>query len=762
MKKSLYVLSVLLILVLVLASCSDTRSTAGEHKVTLLISEGITVNGDNPATVVDGADASFSLTLADGYAFRGASGGVYDVLNDTLTVNNVTEDMRINLLAEKVDYSTKVKYSFDFCGTGKDECSIPDSSSVRAGTQISVKAGDLSRVFVGWSAGKSVAAGGNIISSERDYTFALSPDVVTDGELILYSNYTDSNSLYYNLNGGEVDRGSHNLAQNPYYTAEITADAVKVTLNADTFEKMGAASLFYDDGSFSREGYILKEYNTKSDGSGTGYSLGSKFPMNTDERVLYCIWSKASDESLFKYVPVSIKCPVSEDRAPHWVEDGVAIIEYLGDESTVTIPEMIDGKYVISIASDAIKNANMKTLVMGRRILQLHDGAISDSPALETIYYPDGIYYVSNDALDTESYKSLKNFYVNATIAPRYSTGDGSFALKLGRFMSADKPRIVIIGGSSVFQGLSSEYLEALLGNKYSIINFGTTRTTHGYMYLEAMGALANSDDIILYAPENSIYMMGEPRLYWKSLRDMEGMYNIFRHIDISGYENVLGAFSELNVGDPDEPDPNGSPRYQRKVGRYEDAVTRSSMNERGEYQHKDRASLCNESLYKDVYVVTLNNRFKSRLEGNWQNLDPNEDYNSPSSIGWCNLTDARYKDNMNRAISSAKRSGALVMFSFCPVDRDKLADGVLSSDTWLSDYEALIKNNYVFDGLLGSVESYIFEHKYFYDNAFHPNDFGRTYRTYAVYRDLAAVLGLGEAVDIKSVGVQFEGCLFE
>ena len=30
--------------------------------------------------------------------------------------------------------------------------------------------------------------------------------------------------------------------------------------------------------------------------------------------------------------------------------------------------------------------------------------------------------------------------------------------------------------------------------------------------------------------------------------------------------------------------------------------------------------------------------------------------------------------------------------------------------------------------------------HEYFYDNAFHPNDYGRTYRTYQVYLDLCTL----------------------
>ena len=115
----------------------------------------------------------------------------------------------------------------------------------------------------------------------------------------------------------------------------------------------------------------------------------------------------------------------------------------------------------------------------------------------------------------------------------------------------------------------------------------------------------------------------------------------------------------------------------------------------------------------------------------------------------------------MNRAIALAKSGGAKVYFAFCPSDANALVDG---ADTYaaLRAYDELIMSTYDFDGLVGMAENYVFDHSYFYDCAFHLNDTGRTYRTYRMYLDLAAILGIDNVKGYKSVGTDFDGCTFE
>ena len=766
----------LVFVMLMLASCSSSdkgeennkgngsANEDGYHTVTVLATEGIRVTSENPLKVKDGERAVFTVENDNNIAIQNISEGRFNYADGTLTVDSVRSDMRISLEGERVDSDTSVICQYKFMGASYDTSS-KRSGSISLGVKVTVNAGFEARSFVGWSVGATLENGGRLISSDKSYSFRISEDMINDGVLFLYSNYTDANVLYYDPNGGQMNSGTENIENNTYYTLDVVNSLLKVRILSEYYDAAGCAATFYDDGTFTRDGYVLKEYNTAADGSGEGYSLGSKFPLNLDTCTLYCIWSPDTAHSDFEYEDIKIPLPegVSAAMAPHWCSDGIVITKYNGDDKTVTVPETIDGKTVTAIASGAFQNKSLETLVLSRRIIRIEDGAFVGCRMLKTIYYPDGIYDITNDAFDKESFVGVKNFYVNATLAPRFSkTLEGAYALKFTRLLAnSDRKRVIVIAGSSAFQGLSSEYLEALLDGEYCVVNFGTTRTTQGYMYLEAMGYYADEEDIVLFAPENSAYMMGERRLYWKTLRDMEGMYNIFRHIDISGYDNVLGAFAEFNKGDPDTYEPNRAPRYQRGATRYEDNVKVNNINAYGEYQLSSREGYVNDSNYQDVYVLTLNNRFKSIKEGSYLDSDPTEDYYT--SENWCDITEPYYKDNMNRAITAAKSGGAKVYFSYCPIDAMKLsAEAKAGGYEWFRAYDRFILDNYVFDGAVGKVENYIYHHKYFYNNAFHPNDYGRTYRTYSLYCDLAELLGVKSIKGVRDLGTEFEGCLFE
>lgn len=775
MKKIILLIFALLLVGATLVGCTTAKGSGNkQYKITVVTSKGATVTSQNPVTVKDGGSAEFTVTIGDTYAFRSINEGTYDVSSQKLTFKGVDKDIRVNFEVEDLGYDTTKTYKYSFWGNSLDTSSQRSTNELRIGTRINVFAGDYAIGFAGWTFGKSLKQGGQIVSTERSFTFDFTEDIIDEnGELKVIPNYTNANVYFYDPNGGTVDQNSVNMTDKSYYVAQMSGDLVSVAISEKYYNVTGCASTFYDDGTFYREGYVLTEYNTKADGSGVGYSLGSKFPLNLEGTTLYCIWSQDSAHTDFTYEDVHFGYAkgVTAETAPHWVIDGIMITSYAGNDDTVVIPESIDGKTVTAIAAGAFTDKDMTTLVLNRRILNIADGAFVGCDQLTTIYYPDSIFKISNEALDEASYSNLHNFYVNATMAPRYSTGDGSFAIKFARLISnSSRNRIIVLGGSSSFQGLSTEYMQALLKQQYLVVNFGTTRTTHGYMYLEAMQAYCHEGDIILYAPENSAYMMGEPRLYWKTLRDMEGMYNIFRYIDIANYENFIGAFCELNRGDETAADPNTSPRYQRSPQRYEQIINRSNMNSYGEYLlasdskgNVKRGDYCIEANYSDVYVITFNNRMKSRLEGNWQDSDPTEDYYDPNNEKWCSIDDPRYKDNMNRVIELAQSSGAKVYFSFCPVDADKVsAEAKAAGLSWFEAYDNFILDTYVFDGILGSSADYVFAHEYFYDNAFHPNDYGRTYRTYTVYMDICELLGITDIVGYAEAGTNFAGCLFE
>ena len=756
---------ILVLVTMLLASCGGGGNSGEGNeqcKITLITSEGVTVIGDNPVYVDKGGDAVIEIELGSTMAFKSASAGVYDSEAGTLTIKNVKRDMRVEIICEDMGYDTTATYNFRIVGTSGDTANVANGS-VRAGTAITVTAGDDKRVFKGWTIGGTYGVG-DLVSTEREFSFSISEDMTINGNCYIFANYMDSNVLIYDPNGGDINWESKNLSVSDYYTARDNSGRAEITLSTSYYEIAGAVNTFWNDGSFTREGYVLKEYNTRADGSGEAYSLGSIYAL-TDGATLYCIWSEDTPHTDFTYTSVNIPMPstTNSTNAPHWVTNGIMITSYTGDAETVTVPEKIDGQHVIAIASGAFKNKSMETLVLSKYILKIEDGAFVGCSSLSTFYYPDTIYYITNAAFDADTYSNFHHLYVNAMMAPRYATSaEGAFSLKLMRIMAnPDKPRVIVIAGSSTYLGLSTEYFEKLMDGDVTVVNFGTTRTTHCYVYLEAMSAFTDEDDYILYAPENSIYTMGEPYLYWKSLRDFECMYNLYRYIDIANYENVFGAFAEFNAGTAAGVvyDKMGG-RYKNNPTVYEQVINNTVTDHNGEYINRDMAGYCDDAKYSDFYQITLNNRVNSRYEGTLNNSLGHVDWRT--SEAWCNLNDPKFVRNMNAAIKSAQSSGAKVYYAFCPMDADKLIpEAKADIGAWLDAFEQMIEDTYEFDGVFGEAESYIYDHKYFFNNAFHPNDYGKVYRTYALYKDLCEVMGRDVKYGVLDVG-EVPGCLFE
>ena len=120
------------------------------------------------------------------------------------------------------------------------------------------------------------------------------------------------------------------------------------------------------------------------------------------------------------------------------------IASYNGDDTTVTVPEMIDGKYVTAIGAGAFTDKSIETLVLSKYVLKIEDGAFVGCTSLSTFYYPDTIYYITNAAFDEATYSGFHNLYVNAMMAPRFdrepSTPNTNNLLKTVSKSCLDKP----------------------------------------------------------------------------------------------------------------------------------------------------------------------------------------------------------------------------------------------------------------------------------------------------------------------------------
>lgn len=787
MKKILLLITLLLALFLSV-SCTDPDTNPDNNPgeddgnttfgvTVVLVGSGI----DTPNTALtatEGKNLEIPLTFSEGYTYSSSTpDGVFDYERGVLVIPNVTSSTRRVVIESKKTQ----EYMFKAFLSEGDTCDKPNDFYFE-GTTVTVSAGAEDGTFLGWSFGKPLSSGGAIASSDKTFTFVLNDLVASSNNIKIYSNYAFHNVYSYDANGGVINRNSVNIKDNTYYTATVSANRVVVTLGAEYYETVETASTFYDDATFTREGYVLVEYNTKPDGTGEGFNMGAKFQIDSIKDgapVLYCIWAKETDPQSFVFKDsgkISRPSGANADSLPYWQENGIEITEYVGNDKNVVIPNKIGDKYVISIAAGAFKNKSVETVVFGRYVLRIADSAFVGCSKINTIYYSDGITYATDSFLDEASKNSFTSLRINATMPPKLSPQSwaGLFAIKLTRVMStADTKRIIMIGGSSTYDGISSAYVEALLngddGQEYSFINFGTTRIFTVMMYLDAMEHYTKEGDSVVLAAENHARCFGDTSFVANSFDDSEGMYpSLIRYLDISKYTDVFSSLSEFNLT-----------RAAKAPTRYEEmckvGVGYDSDKYGDDISNYQKRSLLRNQIgcigYGDIATITFNEKIKS-VKARWQDeTRETADWKDPQNETWCDLNDPRYVNSLNRILSEVKSSGAKTYFSFVPVDGTGkpgsdwgvIPEAKASPASWIPAYDALIEETFEeFDGIIGRSLDYIYHHNYFYDSAYHLNNWGRAIRSYQFYVDFCKEVGITEIAGYLDRGTDFYGCLFE
>lgn len=572
--------------------------------------------------------------------------------------------------------------------------------------------------FLGWSLGKPLRDGEEPISTELAYTFRI------EETTYLYANfkspYPAETTITYHMNGG----------------ASNTGETFVQTVDTSYFT---APNTLYDAGGFTREGYVLLEYNTKADGTGEAYSPGCKANAVDGKLDLYCIWAPVSTG----FTTASATYSVS------WREtySGVKITGYTGDDETLVIPETIDGKQVVSIGTGAIVNKSFTTLVLPRTLREVEDGAVVGCSSLKTLYMSDGILSISNDAFDEATYSNWSEFRLSATTAPRYAASyDGGYRVKWDRLMrgvASGKKMIVFVSGSSSLHGISTEYLEKLLGDEYFVVEYGTIRTTNNMVYMEAIANFVGEGDIVVYAPENSIYQFGCPTLTYKLFRDLESSQNVWRYIDVRNYDNLFGAFLEYQ-----------SDRWSKSRGSYSDHPSYFDRN--GDFQNDEHKGYClgYDSTNHGYFTVTLNDKVNSITTKTSEISLDNPDQ-------WIDI--GTYASDVRRILGRVTDTGATVYFGFCPVNENALT-AEARTPAQQAAFDRLIAETFGFE-LLGSCSDHLYAWQYMFKGSdgsdFHLNDYGRAINTYRMYTHLCEKLNL-TPVSMKAYGTTFSGCLFE
>ena len=283
------------------------------------------------------------------------------------------------------------------------------------------------------------------------------------------------------------------------------------------------------------------------------------------------------------------------------------------------------------------------------------------------------------------------------------------FEDKYERLYSTEGKKIVFIGGSSLPFGLRSDLIEDELGGEYSVINFGLYATLGTKFMMDSAKDAIKEGDIIVLSPELNTQTYS---LYFNpsaTLQATDGFSNMLSDV---GSENKIALFYNY---------------YKYAFEKISYALKGNAPSPIGIY----RSDSFNE--YGDIHVERENNIMNNAYDENMLIVTDST------------LFDSDFIDYVNDYIKFAEEKGATVYFNYSPVN----AAAIRSSKAARAEFESSLKE-LVNCELLGTIEDYMIDERYFYDTNFHLNSAGAVYYSRILTLCLKQKLGLELSTSIK------------
>lgn len=663
--------------------CCSCGSDMSDDKISVMLTDGdnFEITSENPVRINSGEDAVFDVELDKNYKFPSDLPDNMTYKKGQIIISDVKYPATYELYA--IDSKSTKKYTFSLqslSGGGYTRSSV-SSGKYPTGTKITVSATPKKDYeFVGWSLDKTLQNEGELLSSNRSYSFILTEGTTIHANFINTApkvedtsskpaaSLNESRILLYHPNGGIIKD-----SEDEFYTAKAYDHYF---LMPNTLP--GANEIFI------REGYKLVGFSDNADGSGNFYGLGHTARFAQGERAvtsLYCVWEKYSDISLFTYENY---------------ENGLIITKYNGNEEKVVIPEIIDGKKVLSIAKGAISGDRIKTIMLPYCLVSAESGAVYDCPSLEKVHMSDAIRSVPNDMF-TDTAK-IKTIHVDAAIRPAYTSNYRNFSLKYQYLISLpdDRPKVVVLSGSNTDHGVDTLLMEQSLGGKYYCVNFGTDAAFNITLILDSIGSLLGDGDYMIHNFEQMDYCRGTFEINALSFQGLESNYNILSLVDFSKYTNFFEALCAFNEtrGKSIGGDYNSNPNVHNKRG--------EKHSIQGNYNTDD-------------FFVGSNGRFEFS-----DTLISKEE-----AANLCSVYD------------NIRATGATVLVSYPSFNYNAVIEEYRNKDAY-DEYDSFLREN-LNAPLISKVHDYIFPGKYMSNTDYHLNEHGRKIRTANLLRDFCA-----------------------
>ncbi len=446
-----------------------------------------------------------------------------------------------------------------------------------------------------------------------------------------------------------------------------------------------------DDGLLTRDGYVLLGYSYANDGTGELIRPGYKYlpATRSANQNLYCVWAKETKAADFKTSAQS---------------DGtVYITAYKGSDKVVYIPREIGGRTVSGIASGAFSgNKTLTEVHITSSVLVVEEKAFASCTKLKTVTLYDTLQDISDASFEGAPIQTVR---MCAGQAPRYMKSLATFGKKYERLIqTTGKKRIVVLAGSNVQYGVDSDYMETLFDNKYNVVNFGTDGNMNVAFFLDAIAPLLTKNDVVIFAPEQygkyAYHVNGNPEMNYPTFQGIATCYNLLENVNVANYKGVFGAIAQYCAVSANMP--------------------ALSWGEPNKFLDE----------YGDLKTLT-------------------SDMNSPTyrkgANGYFRFDDtvilAEHISHLNRVIDTAKASGATVVFTHPSMNINNIEPTHLNTAAYTS-YNRWIAQT-VHCQLIGDVQNYMYEGKYFYNTDYHLNAVGRKLHTERLAKDLIAA-GIG------------------
>jgi hypothetical protein len=445
-----------------------------------------------------------------------------------------------------------------------------------------------------------------------------------------------------------------------------------------------------DDGSFTKDGYVLLGYSFSKDGKnlirpGYKYSL----PNKNEEQKLYCVWAKETAASQFKTTSYG---------------SSLKITSYNGNASKVYIPREIGGIPVTAIGANAFaNNKSLEEVHITSSVTEVSANAFANCKNLKTVTVYDNLKTISDSAFSGSPVKKVR---LCAGKSPRYITSVETFGIKYERLVNTKgKKRVIVLAGSSVLYGIDSDYMESLFKDDITVINFGTNANQSIIYYLEAIAPHLTKNDTVIFTPEQyggfAYHTNGNPELPSVTLQGTSTCYNLFENIDASKYTKVFNAIGQYCTESARMPALTWDD-YTYKVDQYGDLSTLTSQ------------------MNSPDFVFGKNGTFRFN-----ETVIPKE-----------------FIPNLNRVIDVVSGTKAKIYFGYPPHNKNNIEKSSLNDSAYDSYNKWIAKT--VNCPLIFDIRDYIYSAEYFANTDYHLNTVGREMHSKQLANDIkAAKIGI-------------------